>query len=81
MYQRNLQGEDRTNNLAEVENKRLRGELGMLHPPTMWNLLHALKSKVNESKRDGINISRKFQLCMIERQIKLLNTEKQIKEF
>ncbi|KAG7157145.1 hypothetical protein Hamer_G009975 [Homarus americanus] len=42
IYQRTLQGEDRTNNHAEAANRRLRGELGMLHP-TIWNFIHALK--------------------------------------
>ena len=32
MYQRTLQGEDRTNNHAEAAYRRLRSELGMLHP-------------------------------------------------
>ena len=42
MYQRTLQGEDRTNNHAEAANRLLRSELGMLHP-SIWNFLHGLK--------------------------------------
>ncbi|KAG7169578.1 hypothetical protein Hamer_G027079 [Homarus americanus] len=40
MYQRTLQGEDKTNNHAEAANRRLRGQLLQ---PTIWNFIHALK--------------------------------------
>ena len=43
MYQRTLDGDDRTNNYAEAANRRLKSELGMLHP-TIWKFIAVLKN-------------------------------------
>lgn len=42
MHQRTLDGDDRTNNYAEAGNRRLKSELGMLHP-TIWKFIDVLR--------------------------------------
>lgn len=42
LYQRTLNGEDRTNNNAEAAHRRLQYELGMQHP-TIWRLIDGLR--------------------------------------
>lgn len=42
LYQRTIDGEDRTNNHAEAANRRLRSELGM-HHPTIWKFIDGLR--------------------------------------
>ncbi|XP_068226305.1 uncharacterized protein [Palaemon carinicauda] len=42
MHKRTLDGENRTNNYAEAANRRLKSELGMLHP-TIWKFINVLR--------------------------------------